>query len=127
MVVRTLERAVEIQLRTELQHTWAESSEKLSDLVDPGIKYGGGDDDVKEFLTTASKLVTSDEELELKMSELESRLTAMQRTDSTDEDVNKIKDEAFRLRSQMLEAREGTREVFREALAKLQQIKDDAS
>jgi ppGpp synthetase/RelA/SpoT-type nucleotidyltranferase len=33
---------VEVQLRTSLQHLWAELSEKLSDLRDPSIKYGGG-------------------------------------------------------------------------------------
>jgi putative GTP pyrophosphokinase len=32
---------IEIQIRTSLQHNWAELSEKLSD-VDPTIKYGGG-------------------------------------------------------------------------------------
>jgi putative GTP pyrophosphokinase len=34
---------VEVQVRTALQHKWAELSEKMSDLVDPAIKYGGGD------------------------------------------------------------------------------------
>lgn len=33
---------VEIQLRTSLQHHWAERSEKLSDLRDANIKYGSG-------------------------------------------------------------------------------------
>jgi putative GTP pyrophosphokinase len=33
---------VEIQVRTSLQHLWAEFSEKLSDVVDPSIKYGAG-------------------------------------------------------------------------------------
>ena len=33
---------VEIQVRTALQHLWAELSEKLSDVIDPAIKYGGG-------------------------------------------------------------------------------------
>ena len=34
---------VEIQVRTYLQHRWAELSEKMSDVRDPRIKYGGGD------------------------------------------------------------------------------------
>ena len=42
VVVRMLGRTVEIQLRTELQQKWAELSEKLSDLIEPSIKYGGG-------------------------------------------------------------------------------------
>src|SRR5262249_32408172 len=40
---------VEIQIRTSLQHAWAEVSEKLSD-VDPMIKYGGGPDIVRKML-----------------------------------------------------------------------------
>jgi putative GTP pyrophosphokinase len=36
------DRLVEIQIRTAKQHDWAELSEKLTDLVDPAIKYGGG-------------------------------------------------------------------------------------
>jgi putative GTP pyrophosphokinase len=35
---------VEVQIRTSLQHLWAELSEKLSDVVDGAIKYGGGDE-----------------------------------------------------------------------------------
>lgn len=33
---------IEIQVRTKLQHLWAELSEKLADDLDPKIKYGGG-------------------------------------------------------------------------------------
>jgi ppGpp synthetase/RelA/SpoT-type nucleotidyltranferase len=33
---------VEIQVRILMQHWWAELSEKLSDTIDPEIKYGGG-------------------------------------------------------------------------------------
>lgn len=35
-------RPVEIQIRTVLQHTWAELSQKLADVVDKRIKYGAG-------------------------------------------------------------------------------------
>lgn len=43
-------RPVEVQLRTELQHMWAELSEKLSDVFDPSIKYGGGPPDLRVWL-----------------------------------------------------------------------------
>ena len=33
---------VEVQIRTKLQHQWAELSEKLANDFDPGIKYGTG-------------------------------------------------------------------------------------
>ncbi|MEO6222828.1 MAG: hypothetical protein ABIP90_06225 [Vicinamibacterales bacterium] len=42
IVVQIRERAVEIQLRTALQHLWAEFSEKLSDSFGIEVKYGGG-------------------------------------------------------------------------------------
>ncbi len=37
---------IEIQLRTENQQLWAETSEKLADLIDPLIKYGGGESEI---------------------------------------------------------------------------------
>ncbi len=56
---------VEIQVRSLLQHLWAELSEKASDIVDPAIKYGGGPDPARELLTsvfTAAAEVEADEE-----------------------------------------------------------------
>jgi ppGpp synthetase/RelA/SpoT-type nucleotidyltranferase len=50
---------VEIQVRTELQHRWAEISEKLSDVVDSAIKYGGGPDELRTVLANASQLVAA--------------------------------------------------------------------
>ena len=50
-------KSVEIQVRTSLQHLWAELSEKFSDVVDPAIKYGGGDDVIQQILMRASNLV----------------------------------------------------------------------
>lgn len=43
VIVETLGRSVEIQVRTALQDWWAQLSEKYSDLIDPAIKYGSGD------------------------------------------------------------------------------------
>jgi ppGpp synthetase/RelA/SpoT-type nucleotidyltranferase len=56
---------VEIQVRTELQHLWAQWSEKLSDVLDPAIKYGGGDSDTQNALSEISRTVASYEDLEL--------------------------------------------------------------
>jgi len=42
---------IEIQVRTRLQHSWAEFSEKVSDVVDPAIKYGAGHKQCERFST----------------------------------------------------------------------------
>ncbi|NOS99665.1 MAG: hypothetical protein HOP29_03470 [Phycisphaerales bacterium] len=47
-------RAVEIQIRTELQHLWAELSERTADKFDPMIKYGEGPTAVRNILRGAS-------------------------------------------------------------------------
>lgn len=57
VVVQTSKKFVEIQIRTSLQHLWAELSEKLSDVVDRAIKYGGGAPDVRTMLARSSLTV----------------------------------------------------------------------
>ena len=54
--------SVEIQVRTRLQHTWAEISEKLADTIDPAIKYGGGPGKLPELLETSSSTFARGEE-----------------------------------------------------------------
>jgi len=57
IVVGDGERWVEVQIRTRLQHIWAEVSEKLSDLVEPQIKYGIGPERLVKALHEWSDLV----------------------------------------------------------------------
>lgn len=59
---------VEIQVRSSLQDMWAEVSEKSSDVLDPTIKYGGGTDSWRNFLTICSKAVADYEVFEEKYS-----------------------------------------------------------
>lgn len=61
VVVSVDRKVVEVQVRTALQHQWAELSEKLSDLLDPSIKYGGGDQFVKALLAKTSAIVSEAE------------------------------------------------------------------
>jgi hypothetical protein len=56
-------RHVEIQVRTELQHLWAEVSE-ASDRVFPGVKYGSGPPKTLSFLDAASALLMTVEDAE---------------------------------------------------------------
>lgn len=64
VIVNCLGKAIEIQIRTQLQHLWAELSEKFSDLVDPAIKYGGGDERIRMILMKSSTFVDEHESFE---------------------------------------------------------------
>lgn len=55
---------IEIQVRSSLQHLWAELSEKSSDVLDPTIKYGGGPDRWRNILIASSKAVAAYEKFE---------------------------------------------------------------
>jgi len=59
-----LNKPIEIQVRTALQHKWSEISEKLADLYDPAIKYGGGPQNMQETLLKMSNLISIIENLE---------------------------------------------------------------
>lgn len=72
IIVELSGKLVEIQIRTALQHLWAEFSEKLSDVFDPKIKYGGGNDDVQKMLMELSEFVKDQEERERIIAALQS-------------------------------------------------------
>jgi ppGpp synthetase/RelA/SpoT-type nucleotidyltranferase len=64
VIVEDGERPVEIQVRTSFQHLWAEFSEKLSDVIDPSIKYGGGNKITRTSLRASSEAIRQMEGLE---------------------------------------------------------------
>ncbi len=64
VIMESSGKPVEIQVRTYLQHVWAELSEMLSDVVDSNIKYGGGDEESRNLLGTMCELITKLEEIE---------------------------------------------------------------
>lgn len=70
IIATARDKQIEIQIRTELQHLWAQLSEKLSDAVDPAIKYGGGDSEIQEHLSGSSTGVAALEDLELRLCNL---------------------------------------------------------
>src|SRR5215210_6467006 len=57
VIVNSQGKLIEIQVRTVLQHLWAELSEKGSDIIAPAIKYGGGDEGFQIILKMTSLLV----------------------------------------------------------------------
>jgi putative GTP pyrophosphokinase len=56
---------VEVQVRSSLQHLWAELSEKASDVIDPAIKYGGGPNNWRYVQNELSALISIQEDMEL--------------------------------------------------------------
>src|SRR5262249_17324000 len=59
VIIKNSEKTIEVQIRTELQHDWSELSEKLSDKIDPFIKYGGGDKEIQKWLCDISAKIKS--------------------------------------------------------------------
>ena len=57
VIVRSTDLPVEVQLRTDLQHVWAELSEKLADAYGIALKYGGGPDRIRSTLDDFSTLI----------------------------------------------------------------------
>ena len=62
VVATARNKPIEVQVRTELQHVWAQMSERLGDLVGPAVKYGGGDSDAQQILARISRATASFEE-----------------------------------------------------------------
>ena len=71
LIVSQSGKLIEIQIRTLLQHGWAELSEKAADVIDPALKYGGGDPRAMEALCKISDLLHGEELMELQFAELE--------------------------------------------------------
>jgi ppGpp synthetase/RelA/SpoT-type nucleotidyltranferase len=57
VIVQSAGKSVEIQVRTMLQHLWAQVSEKAADVLDPAVKYGGGPKWVRDLLTLSSQFI----------------------------------------------------------------------
>jgi ppGpp synthetase/RelA/SpoT-type nucleotidyltranferase len=62
---------IEVQVRTSLQHGWAELSEKLADIVGAEIKYGEGPKVIQDMLMKASRDIAETEALEEELSSLD--------------------------------------------------------
>lgn len=54
VIVNQATKMVEVQVRTLLQHTWADLSEKLADEFGHEIKYGGGSEAISTYLSNLS-------------------------------------------------------------------------
>lgn len=78
VIVTNRDKLVEIQVRTVLQDRWAAFSERLSDEVDPSIKYGGGDEELISYLHEMSE-VSINIEMALNRNDLPSMVVEWQK------------------------------------------------
>jgi len=83
VIVREDGKLIEVQIRTLLQQVWAEVSEKLADVIDPSIKYGGGPAEVRQSLDRMTTIVGLIEKLEM----------VVQRSASITEQLGEIREE----------------------------------
>ncbi len=67
LVVQVSGRTIEVQLRSRLQHVWAEVSEGLSVVFGVNLKYGGGPPEVRRLLESASRSIAMAEGLNTKI------------------------------------------------------------
>jgi putative GTP pyrophosphokinase len=110
-------RLIEIQVRTSLQQLWAELSEKYSDVIDPSIKYGGGNVEVQEILQKASALVAREEANE---EELRDALAAS--PSELPGDVQQTVDNAL---ESLKRSRQKIGETFRTIINDMSKLKED--
>ena len=120
VVVNSLDKLIEIQIRTALQHLWAELSEKLSDIVDPAIKYGVGNEDVRMLLTQASAMVIIVESSEIRSAKA---IISSEALFTDDKWITKIEKSISSMRQQAFETLRDVIEIVEE----LEGEKDDLS
>ena len=105
-VVTLNDRKVEIQVRSELQHVWAERSEKMADAFrEIAIKYGGGPENVKRLLAKLSQMIAKVEDLELYVHDKVGRVPAPAFLDiETVRDMDDVRTRAVKLRRYLLQS-----------------------
>jgi len=125
VIVSSLDKMIEIQVRTSLQHLWAELSEKLSDIVHPAIKYGAGDEDVREMLADTSTLVIRIESIEVRLAHAKTQLSLEDRfTDADKQKTAKIEEKIKTFKQDVFEHLRKTIEYVEECLGENNDLSD---
>lgn len=103
-----------------MQQLWAELSEKFADLVDPAIKYGGGDDKLKQLLADASEGIAEHETNEAQVLEMQRDVVTMLSTAGLTEvlraDIISLQEKLTRLQADLGAHREKGIKLFREVV-----------
>lgn len=106
VLVNIQNKLIEVQVRTALQHLWAELSEKYSDKVDPTIKYGGGSEEIVWILSSVSKLVAEHEQLEAKIGLLEEAAHSNTQPQLSPENLAVVEKELSEIQATLVELKE---------------------
>jgi hypothetical protein len=120
---------VEVQVRTVLQHLWAEVSEKLSDVIEKEIKYGGGPIEIAKPLAELSdkvEKIESNERLLHTLLGLEGKVRVLM-------DSGKISDELYQegvsltsrvenIRTKIVDERHGVIEIMKTLIVEITEI-----
>jgi ppGpp synthetase/RelA/SpoT-type nucleotidyltranferase len=99
---------LEIQIRTALQHAWAEMPEKFSDVIDPSIKYGGNAT-IQGLLQDASRIIAGEETVEKELD-----AASLLSSDEISDDLKRQLDAAQEVKSRLKPA---LFELFRALIA----------
>jgi ppGpp synthetase/RelA/SpoT-type nucleotidyltranferase len=119
VIVTHLGKVVEIQVRTALQHLWAEFSEKLSDRIGLAIKYGAGNDKIRETLLSLSNTVAARESNEIGLNNLLSR-------SSSDNDVPDVfKQDLALLQEEFNMEKENLLKFFQDIISDVARLRGD--
>jgi putative GTP pyrophosphokinase len=125
VIVHSLDKMIEIQVRTSLQHLWAELSEKLSDIIDPAIKYGAGGERVRAFLADMSAIVIGIESSETELADLKVLLSSKDNvTDDIQQKVIRLEEKQILLTRQAFQLLGDTIESLAELKGKNNDLSD---
>lgn len=90
LVISVLDRFVEVQLRTEMQHAWAHLSERLADSFGHDLKYGGGDALLKNQLIEISERINELEQAAFDWNARRNQFNTFNRETPFDEDMELV-------------------------------------
>lgn len=123
IVVKISGMLVEIQVRTLLQHLWAEISERLSDVLDPEIKYGGGDELTRKVLRTTSESVAKIEDVEMDILKIEHKAVGLPK----EQIQETVTPQLLALRGRLADQKKEMREQFDRVIAATEKREGRAS
>jgi ppGpp synthetase/RelA/SpoT-type nucleotidyltranferase len=121
LIVELGSRPVEIQLRTTLEHRWAELSEALSDVWGTKIKYGGGPVQIRQALDERSQSVERVEKREVALHALNQAMSELRSKKDvggvTPKELQSVERDAKTIAAELAKAREELFKVFDRTLA----------